>query len=128
MILTFLIAIQAFTMTSFGASLDYLDQNLDAYYKHVEGQDAKYSQWMQLERERIVQPVSINYDSIINNTYGQLENPSYIAPARLTMTTAYDLYAAPASFYTSPQDPFADEYLKYFKLQMDLVKQNAGIR
>lgn len=128
MLLTILIAIQAFTPTSFGASRDYLDQNLDAYYRHVEGQDAKYSQWMQLEKDRIVQPSSINYDSIINSTYGQLRNPPYTAPAQLLMTTAYDVYTTPASFYTSPQDPFADEYLKYFRKQMDLIKQNAGIR
>ncbi|MCB0347429.1 MAG: hypothetical protein KDD37_01265 [Bdellovibrionales bacterium] len=129
MLLTILLTIQAMTLHSFAASDDYLDRNLGAYYKYVEGQDARYTQWMHLERDRIVQPASINYDSIVNKTYGMLQqNLTYTAPVSLLMPTSYSIGVTPESFYTNVPDPYHDEYIRYYteKINAQLL-QSSGL-
>jgi hypothetical protein len=110
--LTLLLSLQSWSFSNYSAESDYLDNNLGAFYEHVEGKNASYLRWMELESSRIVQPIGIDTETALAHRYSQLRTPSlpHASMVKLLAPTSYTSAIVPLSYVTKPANPYFNYY------------------
>jgi hypothetical protein len=97
---------------AFMNEMDYYDQNMDAFYQVIEGQDARFQDWKERQKASILQTQTPDLEALTANRYNQML--SYVSPtALLAPPIPYNLYSVPESFLVKPKNPYENYYRAY---------------